>query len=91
MRNEELYASNFMEALLRAALLLSDRGQAAPREIQLLSRDECAPGRPLRTRCRIRMEDGDPHATEACVRIVFPDAPPHPGASDQSSPSLTTM
>ena len=89
--SREMKASNFMEALLQAALLLSHHGQASPREIQLLSRDEHAPESPLRIRCRIVMEDGDPHAPGARVRIVFPDAPSYSGASDHSSPSLTTM
>lgn len=73
MRNEELYASNFMEALLRAVLLLSDRDGQPCGAIDILSRAGSDPQRGLRVRCRITPEPDAP-PPDARIRIVYPEA-----------------
>lgn len=50
-------ASNFLEALLRAALILGDLRRATPvREITISSMQKWDSGHRVQTRCRITME-----------------------------------
>lgn len=71
----EMLASNFMEALLRAALILGDKRQTPPvREICILSMDTNAPNHRLCARCRIFMEPISKAPPEARVRIVYPES-----------------
>ena len=69
----ELIASNYMEALLRAALILGERGRA-PRveEIRISSFSMRGAHRQLRQKCKISVETGG--APAAQLLILYPEA-----------------
>lgn len=72
--SKELMASNFMEALLRAALILGDRRRFPPvNEIYILSVDARTPNRQPRAQCRIIMEPAAHVPPNERVRIVYPE------------------
>lgn len=74
MRYEALSVSNFVEALLRAVLILSDRSEQFTGEIWIFSCTEGDAGR-RRARCRITPEPcGLPPSGEH-IEIVYPEPP----------------
>ena len=75
MMSREMAVSNFMEALLRAALILGDRSKEPPvKEIRILSFDAHGPGRQLHTRCRIIMEPLSQTSHGERLQIVYPES-----------------
>lgn len=75
MRSEELSASNFMEALLRAALILSERSERFTDEIWIFSCTEEGAGRRRRARCRIAPEPCGLPPSGDHIEIVYPEPP----------------
>ena len=72
----EVIASNYMEALLRAALILGERGRK-PRVNEIRISSFCMRGarRQLRPRCKISVEaDVEPNAPTAQLLILYPEA-----------------
>ena len=72
----EVIASNYMEALLRAALILGERGRD-PRVEEIRISSFCMRGaqRQLHPKCKITVEAGiDPSASAARLLILFPEA-----------------
>ena len=72
----EVIASNYMEALLRAALILGERGRE-PRVNEIRIAAFCMRGakRQLHTRCKISTEpDVGPNAPAAQLLILYPEA-----------------
>ena len=74
MMSREMTASNFMEALLRAALILGDRRRESPvNEIRILSMETQGPRRQLHARCRITMEPVASAPPSERIQIVYPE------------------
>ena len=72
----EVIASNYMEALLRAALILGERGQE-PRVEEIRISSFCMRGkhRQLRQKCKISVDaNGMPDASAAQLLILYPEA-----------------
>ena len=72
----EVIASNYMEALLRAALILGERGRE-PRVDEIRISSFCMQGaqRQLQPRCKITVEAGAvPNAMPARLLILYPEA-----------------
>ena len=72
----EVIASNYMEALLRAALILGERGRK-PRVDEIRIASFCMQGaqRKLLPRCRITVEaDAVPDAVTARLLILYPES-----------------
>ena len=72
----EVIASNYMEALLRAALILGERGRD-PRVEEIRISSFCMRGaqRLLRARCKITVTaGGGPNAPAAPLLILYPEA-----------------
>ena len=72
----EVIASNYMEALLRAALILGERGRE-PRVEEIRISSFCMRGehRRLRHKCKITVEaDARPDASAVQLLILYPEA-----------------
>ena len=72
----EVIASNYMEALLRAALILGERGRE-PRVEEIRISSFCMRGthRQLRQKCKISVEAGvGPDASAEWLLILYPEA-----------------
>ena len=72
----EVIASNYMEALLRAALILGERGrEPRVKEIQISSFCIGGTRRKLHPRCKITVEtDVEANAPAAQLLIIYPEA-----------------
>ena len=72
--SREMTASNFMEALLQAALILGDRRREHPvNEIRILACEAQGSKRQLRLRCRITMEPISRVPPSERMQIVYPE------------------
>ncbi len=72
--SREMMASNFMEALLRAALIMADRRREQPvNEIRIVACETRGACRQLRPRCRITMEPISQVPPSERVQIVYPE------------------
>lgn len=70
----EVSASNFMEALLRAALILGDRRREQPiNEIRILSCEMRGSTRQLHAQCRITMEPVSHVPPNERIQIIYPE------------------
>lgn len=73
--SREMKASNFMEALLQAALIMGDRRREQPvNEIRILACETRGTSRQLRPQCRITMEPISQVPPSERVQIVYPES-----------------
>ena len=72
----EVIASNYLEALLRAALILGERGrEPCVKEIRISAFCMRGANRQLRPKCKISLEaDAETTAPAAQLLILYPEA-----------------